>query len=295
MQIIPLHPEVGAEIRGLSMAEVAQDESAYKAVRQAFEEHSVLVFRNQPTDDAVQVGFSRRFGNLETAKVGSIGEGTPFSILTNIDKDTQQLVPPGHKEALRAKANQLWHTDSSFRQTPALASLLSARTIPGEGGETEFISQRATWLRLPESLKKQLEKSFAWHSYGHSRAKIDPSLASQREKDALPPACWRMCWQNPANGRVALYIASHTYAIEGMPDPEALALIDELMHIATADPAHRYEHVWQNGDFVMWDNRASMHRGRPWAMNKPRYMIRTTISASEEDGVAALRPPAKTH
>jgi alpha-ketoglutarate-dependent 2,4-dichlorophenoxyacetate dioxygenase len=290
MDIIPLHPDIGAEIHGVSMADVARDENAYRAVRAAFEEYSVLLFRNQPTDDQVQVAYSAKFGPLETAKVASLGEGTPFSILTNIDRTTGGLVPPTHKEALRAKANQLWHTDSSFRETPALASVLSARTIPGVGGETEFVSQRATWNRLPESLRARLADSYAWHSYAHSRGKIDPSLASQREQNALPPACWRMRWRNPVNGRDALYIASHTYAIEGMADKEALALIDELTAIATA-PGRSYQHIWQAGDVIMWDNRASMHRGRPWPDDKPRYMIRTTIAATDADGVAELRPP----
>ncbi len=291
MEIIKLHPEIAAEIRGVSMADVANDDNAYRAVRAAFEEHSVLVFRNQPVEDKIQVGYSAKFGPLETAKVASLGEGTPFSILTNVDPVTRELVPPTHKEALRAKANQLWHTDSSFRETPALASVLSARTIPGVGGETEFVSQRASWNRLSVSLRAKLSNSYAWHSYAHSRGKIDPSLASQREQNALPPACWRMRWRNPVNGRDALYLASHTCGIEGMDNQEALALIDELMAISTA-PGHAYEHVWHNGDFVMWDNRASMHRGRSWPMDKVRYMIRTTIAATDADGVAELRLPA---
>ena len=77
MEIIQLHPEIGAEIRGVSMADVANDDNAYRAVRAAFEEHSVLVFRNQPVEDKIQVGFSAKFGPLETAKVASLGEGTP--------------------------------------------------------------------------------------------------------------------------------------------------------------------------------------------------------------------------
>ena len=293
MEVIPLHPEIGAEIRGVSMADVAGNDDVYHAVRAAFEEHSVLLFRHQPLGNEInqiQVGYSAKFGPLETAKVASLGEGTPFSILTNIDPATRELVPPTHKEALRAKANQLWHTDSSFRQTPALASVFSARTIPGVGGETQFVSQRATWNRLPASLRAKLADSYAWHSYSHSRGKIAPELASQREQNALPPALWRMRWRNPVNGRDALYIASHTYAIEGMPEPQALALIDELTTIATA-PGHAYEHVWRAGDVIMWDNRASLHRGRPWPLDQPRYMIRTTIACTEADGLSQMRPP----
>ena len=289
MQIRKLHPEIGAEIIGVSMIDVAQSAEAYQFVRAAFEEHSVLLFRRQTIGDDMQVAYSAKFGPLETAKAASIGEGTPFSILTNVDPKTGALVPPGHKEALRAKANQLWHTDSSFRQLPALASVLSARTIPGVGGETEFVSQRASWNRLSPALREQLSNSYAWHSYAHSRGKIDPDLVSRREQDTLPPACWRMRWRNPVNGRDALYIASHTGGIEGMVTSEALKLLDELLAIST-EPGHAYTHVWEAGDVLMWDNRASMHRGRPWPMDKVRHMTRTTISCIEADGLAGIRP-----
>ena len=289
MQIRQLHPEIGAEIIGVSMADVADSEEAYRFVRAAFEEHSVLLFRKQVISDAVQVAYSAKFGPLETAKAASIGEGTPFSILTNVDPKTGELAPPGHKEALRAKANQLWHTDSSFRPLPALASVLSARTIPGDGGETEFVSQRASWNRLSPVLREKLSNSYAWHSYAHSRGKIDPDLASRREQDTLPPACWRMRWRNPVNGRDALYIASHAGAIEGMAQPDALKLIDELTALST-EPGRAYTHVWKAGDVLMWDNRASMHRGRPWPVDKARHMTRTTISCTEADGLAGVRP-----
>ena len=120
MELIPLGPGFFAEVRGAGLAEVAARDDIYAAVRAAFEEHSVLLFRGQPITDELQVAYSRRFGALEIAKAASLGEGTPFSILTNIDRATGALVPPDHKEALRARANQLWHTDSSFKSPPAL-------------------------------------------------------------------------------------------------------------------------------------------------------------------------------
>ena len=136
MELRLLGPGFAAEVRGVRLADVAERDDAYAAVRAAFEEYSVLLFRGQPVSDELQVAYSRRFGPLETAKVASLGEGTHFSILTNIDRATGRLVPPDHKEALRARANQLWHTDSSYKETPALASVLSARVISPVGGET---------------------------------------------------------------------------------------------------------------------------------------------------------------
>jgi len=288
MEVIPVGPGFAAEIRGLGMTEVAADPAAYAAVRAAFEEHSVLVFRNQPITDELQVAFSRRFGPLETAKAASRGEGTPFSILTNIEPDGT-LVPPDHKEALRARANQLWHTDSCFKIPPALASVLSARVVATKGGETEFVSMRRAWQNLDPGLRGKLDNAYAWHDYAHSRGKIAPHLASERERSTMPPVCWRIRWRNPVNGRDALYIASHTCGIEGMSSTESLKLIEELEALATR-PEGVYQHRWRAGDVVMWDNRATMHRGRPWPDYQPRNMMRTTISATDADGLAAMWP-----
>jgi alpha-ketoglutarate-dependent 2,4-dichlorophenoxyacetate dioxygenase len=101
-----------------------------------------------------------------------------------------------------------------------------------------------------------------------------------------------MVWRNPVNGRGALYLASHAYAIEGMEGAAGQQLIDELMAIATA-PGASYVHLWRGGDVVMWDNRATMHRGRPWPANEPRTIVRTTISAAEADGLETVRPPSR--
>jgi len=288
MELIPLGPGFAAEVRGAGMADVAASDEIYAAVRAAFEEHSVLVFRAQPITNELQMAFSRKFGPLEIAKAASRGEGTPFSILTNVEPDGS-LVPPGHKEELRAKANQLWHTDSCFKIPPALASVLSGRTVATTGGETEFTSMRLTWERLPGDMRKKLDKAYAWHDYAHSRGKIAPHLASERERSTMPAVSWRMRWRNPVNGRDALYIASHTCAIDGMNREEALQLIDELTAFAT-QPEQLYQHRWQPGDVIMWDNRATMHRGRPWSITEPRHMIRTTISATDADGLAEMWP-----
>jgi alpha-ketoglutarate-dependent 2,4-dichlorophenoxyacetate dioxygenase len=288
MELRPLGPGFCAEVLGVRLADVAERADAHAAVRAAFDEHSVLVFRGQPVTDELQVAYSKRFGPLEIAKVASLGEGTPFSILTNIDRTTGNLVPPDHKEALRARANQLWHTDSSFKETPALASVLSARIIASTGGETEFASMRSAWERLPAAMQARLAEAIAHHDYAHSRAKIAPHLASERERSALPRVRWPMRWRNPANGRDALYIASHACAIEGMPQDDALALLDELMALATA-PGCTYLHTWAPGDVIMWDNRATVHRGRPWPDDEPRHVVRTTISATDSDGLADMQ------
>jgi alpha-ketoglutarate-dependent 2,4-dichlorophenoxyacetate dioxygenase len=290
MEIVPLGPGFAAELRGVTLSDIASDDTAHAAARAAFEEHSVLVFRDQEVGDEIQLAFSRRFGPPEVTKIGSQGTGSNFVILSTIGPDGK-VVPPDHRLALRSKANQLWHTDSSFKRVPALASILSARIIPVDGGGTEFVSTRLAFERLGAGLRKKLENSFAWHDYAHSRKQIAPDLASAEERAALPAQCWRMVWKNPVNGRGAIYLASHAYAVESMEPAEGKKLIEQLMAFATA-PGASYLHQWRKGDVVIWDNRATMHRGRPWPSHEARLMIRTTISATEADGVETMRPPS---
>ena len=291
MDIVPLGPGFAAELRGVTLADVAADDAVYQAARAAFENHSVLVFRGQDVADDAQIAFSRRFGPLEITPPTTPGAGTHLVILTTMDKDGK-VVPADHRIALRNKANQLWHADSTFKSVPALASVLSARIIPEHGGETEFVSTRLAWDRLDPATQARIADLFAWHDYSHSRGKIAPNIVGAEERAALPPQCWRMVWTNPANGRRALYIASHAYAIEGVEDRAAQQLIAELTDAATA-PGSSYTHTWRQGDVVMWDNRATLHRGRPWPAHEARLMVRTTVSATDADGLQSVRPPSR--
>ncbi len=291
MEIVPLAPGFAAELRGVTIQDVAANEAAYATVRAAFEEHSVLVLRGQDVSDDAQLAFSRRFGPLEVTKIGSLGYRTNLVVLKTLD-EKGDVVPEDHRLALENKANQLWHTDSSFKSVPALASVLSSRVVPARGGETEYVSTRLAFERLDPALQRRLEDSFAWHEYAYSRSKIAPDLAGPAERAALPPQCWRLVWQNPVNGRKALYMASHTYAIEGMEPEAAQALLGELTQAATA-PGASYLHSWREGDVVMWDNRAVMHRGRPWPAGEPRQMVRSTISATAADGLDAMYAPTR--
>ncbi len=291
MDIVPLGPGFAAELRGVTLADVANDDAAYQAVRAAFEQHSVLIFRDQNVTDESQIAFSRRFGPLEITPAATQGAGTHLVILSTIGPDGK-VVPADHRIALRNKANQLWHADSTFKSVPALASVLSARIIPSHGGETEYVSTRLAWDRFDPAPQQRIANLFAWHDYSHSRGKIAANIVGADERAALPPQCWRMVWTNPANGRRALYIASHAYAIEGMEDGAAQKLIAELTDAATA-PGLSYTHAWRQGDVVMWDNRATLHRGRPWPAHEARLIVRTTISATDIDGLQSVRPPAR--
>lgn len=278
-EIEPLHPRFGGRVTGIDLTR-DMDEDTFAALRLAFARHSVLVFPDQPMTDEQQMAFSRRFGPLEPTKVGSYGAGTPLVILSNLDADGN-VVPDEHRLNLVHKANSLWHSDSSFKPVPALASFLTAKTVPPEGGETEYASMIVAWDDLPEETKVKVDGRIALHHFATSRNRVDSRLMTGPEYDELPPVKQIMVRDIPETGKRALYVGSHAGQIVDMPDEEAKPLIDELVAFATR-PDKIYRHVWRENDAVLWDNRAVVHRGRPFDRGKhARVMIRTTI---EGDG-----------
>lgn len=274
----PLHPDFGVEIEGLDLDFCASDEgaSAFARVRELFERHSLLLLREQHIDDERQLRFSRRFGPLERTKTGTLGTGSNLVILTNLDTN-DEVVPPTDKQWLEGLGNQLWHSDSSFKPVPALASLLHAREIPPEGGETEFVSMRIAWRAMSPALRARVDGRFGIHDYAWSRSLISPTLMTDAERIELPPVRQPLVRVHPDTGEKGLYIGSHLASIEGMDFDEGRALIDELLAIATA-PGRSYLHRWRPGDLLIWDNRFTMHRGRPYSPLARRRMVRTTVA-----------------
>lgn len=274
LDIRPLHPLFGAEVRGYDVRATA-DES-FAGIREAFEKYSLLVLPGQEIADDEQLAFAKRFGPLEPTKVGTLGAGSGLVHLTNIDP-CGQVVPPTHRQWLNTKANQLWHSDSSFKKIPALASLLSGREVPSEGGETQYVSMRAVWRELGDDMRRRLENLVAIHDYGHSRGQIDGELMTPEERKAVPPVKQVMVRRHPVTGEKGLYLGSHVSGIVGMPEKEARALVDELLAFAT-QPKFVYTHRWRHYDLIIWDNRFTIHRGRPFPVDHRRTLVRATVA-----------------
>jgi alpha-ketoglutarate-dependent 2,4-dichlorophenoxyacetate dioxygenase len=273
-----LHPLFAAEVGGADLTRPL-DDATWQTIEAAFEEHSVLVFHDQRLTDEQQLAFSRRFGELEMtiSSAGNGGQRNHVAFISNVGADGK-LLPLDSKAMKYRDGNELWHTDSSFKRIPAKASLLSAREIPPEEGDTEFVSLRAAYDALPPGEAARLEPLIAIHSYTYSRGLIDPNLFTPEQAAQVPPVPQRMVRSNPKNGRKALFVASHASHIEGMPVAEGRALLQTLIAEATR-PERIYRHRWQPFDLVMWDNRATLHRGCGW--DKARYrrvMHRTTVA-----------------
>jgi alpha-ketoglutarate-dependent 2,4-dichlorophenoxyacetate dioxygenase len=281
LSIRRLHPRFVAEVSGVDLARPL-DEPTFAAIRAALEEHSVLVFHDQAWSDEAQIAFTRRFGPLEETTT-SIAQNTrvapQIADLSNVDAEGR-MMSAEDRRMLYHKGNQLWHSDSSFKRVPAMASLLSAREVPPEGGETEYASLRVAWDALPVATQQRLDGLVAVHSFAYSRSLIAPGLLLPEQEAALPPVRQALVRANPVNGRKALYLGSHASYIVGLPVEEGRAVLGELLEAATrADNV--YQHRWRAGDAVMWDNRAVLHRGRPWDTERYRRVMHRTTVAGE--------------
>jgi len=288
----PLHRAFGARVGGIDLKTDLSAETL-EALQVAFDEHSVLVFPGQHLEMQQQVCFSALFGPLEEAitRKADSGVGLYVADLSNVDDDGAIVAPDSSGQLFHA-ANQLWHTDSTFKPQTALASLLSAAQVPGSGGETEYVSTRAAFQALPAERQQALEGLWAVHDFQRSRDMVAPGLVEREVQNMLPPVARPLLRRNPRNGRPALYIASHAVCIEGMTVNDSRVLLDELLQWCTR-PECIYTHRWAPGDLVMWDNRATMHRGRPWnAAAERRVMTRTTVIDTHYDDEPEVRARA---
>jgi alpha-ketoglutarate-dependent 2,4-dichlorophenoxyacetate dioxygenase len=284
--IRPLHTLFCAEIGGVDTG-APMDDGVFAEIRAAFEEYSVLVLHDQSLDDPRQIAFSRRFGLLETAGKANPATGTHFARQSNLDIDTGAVIPPEDRRMIYQKGNYLWHSDSSFKPMNSLCSLLSARIVPPEGGNTEFASMRAAYDALPDDIRQQLEGLIAEHSLVYSRSTVSNEGLTPAMKAELPGAWQAMLRVNPVNGRKAIYAGAHASHVIGWPREEGRAFIQWLNDFAT-QPRFCYSHAWRQGDLVIWDNRAILHRATQYdTIRHKRLMQRTTVRG---DRLTAAQP-----
>jgi alpha-ketoglutarate-dependent 2,4-dichlorophenoxyacetate dioxygenase len=296
LAVTQLHPLFVAEVRGVDLARDI-DLPMQQAIERAMDQYAVCVLLEQRLDDERQIAFSRRYGPLENAsavkaqrKAGVMGtriRHPEIFDVSNLDENGDML--PAEDERWRYRlANELWHTDSSFRQRASTWSLLHARIVPPSGGDTCFADARAAYDALPEAMKVRIEGLVAEHSIWHSRGQRGGYVPSEQERAARPPAQHPLVRRHPGSGRKTLYIASHASHIVGWPHEAGRALLDELMAFAT-EPRFVYAHKWRAGDLVIWDNRCTLHRASPFASDThKRELHRTTIIDTRGDLAAGL-------
>ena len=285
MNIDPIDPVTrpffGGRVTGIDITRPLTPEQAV-AIEAGMDRFGVLVFHGQHFDDEAQIAFSRNFGALEEAS-GDLNWGqkrrieSPFvNDISNLDDDNKVMAVADCKR-LFSLGNRLWHSDSSFKAVPAKYSLLSARRIPGAGGNTEFADMRAAYDALDSETKTLLADLICEHSQLYSRGLLGFDDFTEHDRQRFKPVLQRLVRTHPSTGRRSLFLASHAGAIVGWPVPEARALLRDLAEHAT-QRQFVYAHEWKQWDLVIWDNRATMHRARPFDASQIRDMHRTTVA-----------------
>ena len=291
----PLHPLFAAELTGADLA-AGIDAATRDTIERAMDEYAVVVLPGQRLDDEKQSSFANLYGPLEVAPPTHSKDGGPAAPpriqnrnifdVSNLDEYGRILSLDDQRRAYR-QGNELWHTDSSFRQMSATWSMLHARIIPPDGADTEFADTRAAYDALPAATKTRLEGLIAEHSIWHSRAKLGGYTPTEEEKQLRPPARHPVVRRHPGSHRNALYIASHASHIIGWPVEEGRKLLEELLAFAT-QPRFVYRHKWRLGDLVIWDNRCTLHRATPFeSTTHVRDMRRSTVIDVRAEAMAS--------
>lgn len=277
LEFRPLHPLFVAEAGPLDLRGV-DDPATLEAIRRGMDDFAVLVFREQHFDDAEQLAFARRFDGELHAKTGIAALGPnrfgneALTDISNVDGEGR-LLPADDRRRQYGLANRLWHTDASFEEPRGRYSMLSARTVPAAGvANTEFADMRAAWENLPAAEQARLEGLRVHHSIAYSRQVLGFEFSGE-EAARLDGREQPLVLRNPRSGRAALYLASHASRIVGWPLPDGRLLLRDLIEHATARE-RVYVHEWRAGDFVIWDNRATMHRARPFDDTRERRELR---------------------
>jgi alpha-ketoglutarate-dependent 2,4-dichlorophenoxyacetate dioxygenase len=254
------------------------------AIEAGMDRFAVLIFHGQHFDDDTQLAFSRNFGDLEISSGGEMSKPEnrrlklEMADISNLDRD-DKLRGADDRVRLSALGNRLWHSDASFRAIPAKYSLLSARVVPGAGGNTEFADMRAAYDALDDATKAEIEDLVTEHSNAYSRELIGFPKADygDRNQDKLRPVRQSLVRTHPVTRRKSLYLSAHIGTIVGWPVPEARAFIRDLTEHAT-QRQFVHAHVWRPWDLVIWDNRTTMHRARRYDdLREIRDMRRSTV------------------
>jgi len=271
-----LEPLFAAEVGAIDLRHI-HDRETLDRIRAGMDEFGVLVFRDQPFTDEEQLAFAQRFdGSLHTntgaAVLGKNRFGNEaLTDISNLDEGGE-ILKSLDRRRMYALGNRLWHTDASFQDPPGRYSMLSARVVPPAGAETEFADMRGAYAALDPETKATLEGLRAHHSIAYSRQMLGFEF-SQEESDKLQGAVHPLVRTNPRTGRKSLYLASHASRIIDWPVPEGRLLLRDLIEHAT-QPQFVYRHAWRVADLVIWDNLATMHRGRPYDDGKHRRELR---------------------
>jgi len=267
-----LSPAGGVAITGADLSRPLPADLR-EAVLAAFREHHVVVFRDQDLSKEEQLAFTLQFGEIEehVGRHSAAGRYGLVHTVTNVDEDGRPTTK------LSAVGNYHWHTDKSYHAVPSLMTLLHAKELPPEGGDTQFANMAMAYEALPEDMKQRIAGLRVVHSWAASRRRAGAPPPSDIEMRERPPVDHPIVRTHPETGAKTLYIGNHASHISGIPEAESDALLSDLLEHAT-QPQFVYTHHWRGGDLVMWDNRCLLHRALAnYEMAKYRRVLHRTV------------------
>lgn len=287
----PLHPHFVAEVSPIDLRRV-HDPATLAEIRAGMDAHAVLVFRDQPFTDDEQLAFAQRLDGALHTKTGSSAlhksrlGNEALADISNLG-ESGEVLPSDDRRRMYGLGNRLWHTDASFQDPAGRYSMLSARIVPPIGADTEFADMRAAYDALPAEMKGRIAGLHVHHSIAYSRQVLGFEF-SRDEEAILKGAVHPLVRTIPRSDRRSLYVASHASRIVQWPVPEGRLLLRDLIEHAT-QPEFVHRHVWRAGDLVIWDNRATMHRARPFDDSRYRRELRrvTTLDMPEPSPTGA--------
>ncbi|TAK81229.1 MAG: TauD/TfdA family dioxygenase [Betaproteobacteria bacterium] len=277
-----------AEVVGLDLAKPL-DEATFARVKQAHLEHGVLVFRDQRITPAQHIEFSARFGPLQIHPMSQFNlDGAPEILL--VSNDTH---PDGRPVGI-ADAGRYWHTDMSYMKEPALGSLLYARAVPAEGGDTLFCDMTAACRDLPDDMRAKLTRLKAVHHFASRWSRESAKYGvrppqTKEEQDRNPPVEHPMIRTHPETGEPAIYAGGFAVRVQGVPEQESAEILD-WVEKWVAQPKYVYRHRWRLHDLVFWDNRRVMHQATEYPVDQRRHMHRTTVKGNAPFGIRGQSP-----
>jgi alpha-ketoglutarate-dependent 2,4-dichlorophenoxyacetate dioxygenase len=300
LKIRQAHSTFACDITGIDLSKSISDEE-FSRIRDAVHQYGVVVIpRGNLPDDRAHVDFSRRFGEVEKSKWRSPHmRALPYDEIfdiSNLDEKNQIVTHSNEKRITAIRGNALWHADGSFNPRRTYVSMLRAVELPPAetGGETEFADARQAYEDLPNETKSRIKDLVAAHSFLHNRQTANPDSPLFKDRNVLdePLARHKLVPIHEPSGRPMLYVTSYAHHIEGMPIEEGQKLLQELMAHAT-QPKYVFRQKWQNdGDVVIWDNTAVLHRATPGAYEGKyrRDMRRTCVMDASKDAYGLNNP-----